>query len=212
MFRQGVAHDGAPRGTGAWRVDFMSDNLAYQLEWKEELIGGRIVAMSPAATNHNRIAGNIYRIFANYLDEKNCVPFGDNELVFLTDEDEFIPDFMVVCDRGKIRHDGIHGAPDLVVEVLSPGTAKYDKTHKKEVYARCGVREYWIVSPSDKIIDVYHGSGNEFVSHDVYTVYTDWMLAKMSDEERAAVITHFRCCLYDDLDISLAAVFKGLLP
>jgi len=49
---------------------------------------------------------------------------------------------MVVCDRDKIKNDGVHGAPYLVVEALSPSTAKRDKTYKKDAYARSGVREY----------------------------------------------------------------------
>lgn len=98
----------------------MNGNLAYKGDWREELIGGKIVMMSPAATNHNRISGNIYGIFWSYLKGKKCVPFGDGEKVFLTETDHYVPDFMVVCDRDKIKPDGVHGAPDLVVEILSP--------------------------------------------------------------------------------------------
>ena len=182
---------------------------AYRMDWKEELIGGKTVAMSPAATNHNRIKGNIFGTFWTYLQGKPCEPFGDGELVYLTVEHEFIPDFMVVCDPNKIKTDGIHGTPDLVVEILSPSTAKNDRGHKKDVYAKCGVREYWIVSPSDKIVDVYYNNGShEFFIHDTYTVYSGWMLAKMNEEERKAIVTHFKCSLYDDLDISLDTIFR----
>ena len=109
----------------------MNTNLAFQEELWEELIDGQIVAMSPAATNHNRVASMIYHIFQGYLDGKNCIPFGDNETVFLTEKDHFVPDSMIVCDRNKIQSDGVHGAPDLVVEVLSPSTARRDKGYKK---------------------------------------------------------------------------------
>ena len=97
----------------------MSNNLAYQEERREELIGGKVVMMAPASSNHNRIAGNIYYIFRRYLNGKKCEPFADGESVYLTDEDHYVPDFMVVCDPDKIKNDGVHGAPDLVVEVLS---------------------------------------------------------------------------------------------
>ncbi len=190
----------------------MADNLAYQLEWREEWIDGKIVAMSPTSTNHNRVAGNLYRIFSNYLHGKNCVPFSDHESVFLTDKDQFIPDFMIVCDRGKIKHDGVYGAPDLVVEILSPSTARNDRTHKKEVYAQCGVQEYWLISPTDRIIEVYHNQQGEFALHDIYTAYPDWMLANMSETRRNAIVTHFRCSLYDDLEIPLDEIFYDLLP
>ncbi len=114
---------------------------------------------------------------------------------------------MVICDRSKIKPNGVHGAPDLVVEVLSPGTAKNDRTYKKEVYAQCGVREYWIVSIGDKSIEQYFPENGQFVLHEIYMLHPDWELASMSAEERAAVVTHFKCSLFDDLDISLEDVF-----
>ena len=185
----------------------MSDNLAYQEERRTELIGGKVVMMAPASTNHTFVSGNIHGIFWHYLKGKKCTPISDGSTVYLTDEDHFVPDMMVVCDTDKIKSDGIHGAPDLVVEVLSPSTARNDKTHKKEVYARCGVREYWLVSPGDKTVEVYRTDGIEFVLHDIYVLRPDWELAKMSEEERAALETHFKCSLFDDLDISLEDIF-----
>ncbi len=190
----------------------MSDNLAYRKELRQELIGGRIVAMSPAATNHNRISRNISRIFGNYLFGKPCEPFGDGESVFLTKVDHFVPDFMVVCDPAKIKVDGVHGAPDLVVEVLSPSTAWNDKTRKKAVYAQCGVREYWLVNPADRSVEVYRLENNDLVPQNLYHVYPDWMLAQMTEKERAEVVTEFRCSLFDDLTISLADIFYRTDP
>ena len=189
----------------------MSENLAYRDGFREELIGGKIVMMSPASTNHNRISGNIYRIFANFLHRKTCVPFGDGEKVFLTSTDHYVPDFMVICDRDKIKPDGVHGAPDLVVEVLSPRTAKYDRAHKKDAYARAGVREYWLVDPANKSIEIYRPDGVRFSLCDVYAIHPDWELAQMSDEERAEAVTSFKCSLFDDLDISLEDVFYRTL-
>ena len=185
----------------------MNTNLAYQDAFREELINGEVVAMSPAASNHNRIARNILLIFGSYLDGKKCEPFGDGEIVYLTEKDHFIPDFMVVCDPEKIQPDGVHGAPDLVVEVLSPGTAKIDKTHKKDVYAKCGVQEYWLVNPADKSVEVYRLDGAEFVLDNLYIIHPKWMLAKMSPVKRAAAVTHFKCSLFDDLEISLEDIF-----
>ena len=185
----------------------MNENLAYQEELQEELIGGKVVLMAPASINHVFVAGNIYHIFRTYLRGGNCVPIMDGAKVFLSEEDRFVPDMMVVCDRNKIKPDGVHGAPDLVVEVLSPSTMRNDKTYKKDVYARCGVREYWLVSPGEKSVDVYRTDGTELVLHDIYALHPDWALAQMSEEERAAVETHFKCGLFDDLDISLEEIF-----
>lgn len=186
----------------------MNENLAYQEEQREELINGKAVAMSPRpSVNHNRVAFNIAVLFENYLKGKKCTVFSDGTDLYLTEEDRFIPDVMIVCDPGKIKGDGVHGAPDLVVEVLSPGTAKTDRTHKMDVYARCGVREYWLVSPTEKVVEVYRADGTGLALHDLYTLYPDWSLAQMSEEERAAVVTHFKCSLYDDLAISLEDIF-----
>ena len=186
----------------------MSSNLAYQEERREELIGGKVVMMSPRPSfNHNRVASNIFRIFDNHLYGKKCTPIADGMDLYLDEDNQFVPDFMVVCDPDKIKPDGIHGTPDLVVEVLSPSTARNDKTRKKDVYARCGVREYWIIHPEDKSVDVYRTDGTEFILHDIYSLHPDWMLAKMSEEDRAAVVTHFKCSLFDDLDISLEDIF-----
>lgn len=188
----------------------MSDNLAYQEERREELIGGKVVMMAPASAEHVYTAGSIYNIFKNYLKGKNCIPFSDGLLVHLTDENKFVPDMMVVCDRSKIKSDGVHGAPDLVVEVLSPSTAKDDRTRKKEVYEACGVPEYWLVSPTDKSIEIYLLESGKYVLHDVYTVRPDWVLKQMTDEERAAIVTEFKCHLYDDLIIRLDDIFGDL--
>ena len=188
----------------------MSDNLAYQEERREELIGGKVVMMAPASAEHVYTAGSIYNIFKNYLKGKNCIPFSDGLLVHLTDENKFVPDMMVVCDRSKIKSDGVHGAPDLVVEVLSPSTAKDDRTRKKEVYEACGVPEYWLVSPTDKSIEIYLLESGKYILHDVYTVRPDWVLKQMTDEERAAIVTEFKCHLYDDLVIRLDDIFGDL--
>jgi len=186
----------------------MSENLAYQEERREELIGGKVVAMSPRPSfNHNQVSYNIAYLFARYLWGKKCTPIADGMDLYLTEEDRFVPDFMVICDPDKIKNDGVHGAPDLVVEVLSPSTMRNDKTRKKDVYARCGVREYWIVSPEEKSVEIYRTNGTEFVLHNIYVLHPDWQLAQMSEEERAALVTHFKCSLFDDLDISLEDIF-----
>ena len=104
------------------------NEFVYQDPPSEELINGNVVLMSPRPNvNHNRVAFNIHRIFDKYLNGKKCVPFGDGYDLYLSEKERYVPDFMVVCDRDKIHTDGVHGAPDLVVEVLSPSTARYDR-------------------------------------------------------------------------------------
>lgn len=193
----------------------MDGNLAYQDDFqekiREELIGGEVFLMAPASTNHVLVSGNIYSIFGSYLKGKDCVPFMDGIKVFLTEQDHFVPDMMVVCDRDKIKTDGIHGAPNLVVEILSPSTMRNDRTRKKEVYAKCGVREYWIVSPGDKSVEQYLLRGGELVLNFIYVLPPEWMPARLTEKERAEIVTHFKCSLFDDLDISLEDIFYRTL-
>jgi len=186
----------------------MSTNLAYQDEPWEELIDGKIVAMSPGpAWNHISIGGNLYHIFASYLHGKKCTPIPDGMDLYLTEKDRFIPDLMVVCDPSIIKSNGVHGAPDLVVEILSPSTSKNDRKHKFEVYQASGVREYWIVSPTEKTVEQYLLEDGKFTLHEVYAVHPDWWLEALKPEERTAIPTSFKCSLFDDLDIELAEVF-----
>ena len=191
----------------------MNGNLAYQDEIRDELIDGKLVAMSPRpVVNHNRIAFRIAHLFENYLEGRKCIALADGVDVHLTEKDIFVPDMMVVCEREKIKYDGVYGAPDLVVEVLSPSTAKREKGYKKDVYEKCGVREYWLVEPVGKSIEVYLLKDGDYVLNEVYTVYPEAHLESMSEEDRAAIPTKFKCSLYDDFEITLTDVFSGLLP
>lgn len=191
----------------------MDSNLAFREEVREELINGVAVAMSPSPTfNHNRVAFRIAHLFESYLKGKTCTAIADGTDLYLTETDRFIPDMMVVCDRDKIQWNGVHGAPDLVVEVLSPSTSKNDRMHKKVVYETCGVREYWLVDPNNRTIEQYVLLDGALKLHGVYVSYTDRDLERMNEKERAGIVRTFRCSLYDDFDIALDDVFSGLLP
>lgn len=189
----------------------MDTNFVYRDPAWEELIDGKIVVMPSRPTNHSIVTGNLYCIFGNYLEGKNDEVIGCGTDLYLSEKDRFIPDVMIICDGSKIKEDGVHGAPDLVVEVLSASTAKNDRSIKMDTYAKAGVKEYWIVTPNSEMIEQYLLKDGAFVLHDVYVVYPDYMLEKMNEEERAAVIKEFRCSLYDDLLISLQDVFANML-
>ena len=114
-------------------------------ELRVEMIGGvKYVNFAPAFSNHNIVKNNIYRIFANHLCNNICLPFGGGEKLVLEEDSYVIPDFLVLCDRNKLKRDGVYGAPDLIAEVISPATVKIDRGEKKELYQRAGVGEYWI--------------------------------------------------------------------
>lgn len=190
----------------------MQTNLAYQEEYQEEIINGKVVMMASPTMNHIFIARNIYDIFKDYLKGKLCTPIPDGAALFLSDTEQYVPDMMIVCDRSKIKLDGVHGAPDLVVEVLSPSTGRNDKTHKKDVYQQFGVREYWIVSPGDRSVEQYILTDGRYELRDIYYQYPDWMLKNMKEAERSAVVREFKCSLFDDLLIPVDDIFYGLIP
>lgn len=169
-----------------------------ELYKRDELIHGVLVAMSSSpSTNHNRVAGNICRVFASLLDGQPCEVFSGGLDLYLDEDNRFIPDMMVVCDPNKVHSNGIHGAPDLVVEVLSPSTATNDKGKKKDAYERAGVSEYWIVSPTDKFIDVFQLENGAFRYDRTYAQFPEW-----SEEEEPDTIIKFR-----DLEIPIASIF-----
>lgn len=116
-----------------------------------EIIGGVAQAMSPApSTAHQGVAGRIFSRIERALSGKPCRPFIAPTDVKLGERDVVQPDIFVVCDARKITAECIEGAPDLVVEVLSPGTATRDLREKKALYARHGVREYIVVDPLER--------------------------------------------------------------
>lgn len=185
----------------------MNNNLAYPEYIADEMINGKIIMMSPRALiNHNRIAFNIARLFANHLEGRTCEAIADGTDLFLTEKDRFVPDVMVVCDPKKLKYNGVHGAPDLVVEVLSPRTAKNDRLYKKNVYEKCGVKEYWLVDPNNKTVEQYILQDNQLVLQQIYFLQPH-LQEVLTDEECAAYPKEFKCSLYDDLIIKLDAVF-----
>ena len=185
----------------------MESNLAYKS--REEMIGGRVVAMSSPTLTHIFIGANIYHMFRNYLRGKQCKAIPDGATLYLEeDREEYRPDMMVVCDRDKLKRKGVYGAPDLVVEILSPSTAKNDKGHKKDAYERHGVREYWLVDPVNKSVEQYALENGRFVLRDVYTQYTKEMPEDLTDEEKAALSTEFQCAIFEDFTVRLEDVFS----
>ena len=186
----------------------MNGNLAYQEQPREELLNGKIYMMSSPTVNHSQIASNIYYAFRSYLKGKTCRAFNDGVDVYLTEKDRVIPDAMIVCNKNNIKLDGIHGAPDLVVEVLSPGTAKNDKGYKKDLYEKSGVKEYWIIDPVPRSIEVYLLTDGKFALDEVYALYPEGL--SVTDKEREETKKEIQVSLYNDFCISLEEIFKDL--
>lgn len=129
-----------------------------------ELIDGKAYGMSPApGMTHQNISGEFFRQIANYLDDKPCRIFAAPFDVFLPEknesEDEIStivqPDIVVVCNHSKLSEKGCTGAPDIVIEILSPSSSSRDQIIKRDLYENRSVQEYWIVHPVDKIVWKY---------------------------------------------------------
>jgi Uma2 family endonuclease len=141
-------------------------NYGQYLQWdgteRYELIDGELFDMSPAPSEpHQWIVTALGAILFRKLRGKKCRPYVSPFDVILPErgeKDEDVrtvvqPDVLVVCDPKKITKRGIRGAPDFVVEILSPSTAPRDRVAKAALYERHGVREYWIVDPDEKTVD-----------------------------------------------------------
>lgn len=190
----------------------MNDNLARVEYQRNELLNGRLVMMLPRpGYNHNRTTINIAKLFENYLINTSDTVVTNCTDLYLTEKDRFVPDMMIVCDRNKIKYNGVHGAPDLLVEVLSPGTYKNDRGYKKDLYSKCGVHEYWLVEPASRTVEQYLLEDGQLEIAEIYHLYPDYMLADMDEKELAEVVTEFKCSLYDDLLIKLEDIFANLI-
>lgn len=128
---------------------------------RAELIDGQIYMLATPSTRHQRLSHFLLRKIDSYIESKKgkCevfyAPFG----VFLKNEkgeDDYLePDIVVVCDLDKLDEKGCHGAPDWVIEIVSPSSKKRDYLKKTAIYMEQGVREYWIVDPMREVTVVY---------------------------------------------------------
>ena len=138
------------------------------LTWDEsdriEIIDGEAVMMAPPSRTHQEISGELFGQLRDYLKGKNCKVYAAPFAVRLFEKDgdrpEDVdtlvePDIAVICDPAKLDKYGCRGAPDMVVEILSPSTQRQDRFTKFSLYQRAGVREYWIVDPENKFVQSF---------------------------------------------------------
>ncbi|MGY4675086.1 Uma2 family endonuclease [Ursidibacter arcticus] len=138
-----------------------SDYLLWQLKERVEIIKGKILAMSPAPNRlHQNISlkltGHLLKVFPSDKCKLYVAPFD----VRFPDENGNIktvvqPDLCVICDPNKLDEQGCIGAPDLIIEILSPGNSKREMKDKYELYQEQGVSEYWVVRPEERNIHIY---------------------------------------------------------
>jgi Uma2 family endonuclease len=142
-----------------------ADYLTWSGSYGNELVDGAAYVREPPAPSwsHQEIVGEIYRQIANALEDKPCrvciAPL-DVRLPKSTEADDQVdtvvqPDVLIVSDLKKLDARGMRGAPDWVAEVLSPSTARHDRTVKLPAYERAGVREVWLIEPIDRTVTIY---------------------------------------------------------
>ncbi|MFB9121153.1 Uma2 family endonuclease [Bergeyella porcorum] len=177
-----------------------ADYLLWQVKEKIELFKGKILAMSPApARYHQKIVGNIHGILFPIFKGKKCelytAPF-DVRIPKQDKEDDKIftvvqPDLSVICDPEKLDERGCIGAPDLVIEILSPGNSKKEMDVKFTLYEEAGVLEYWIVHPTEKVVWIYVLENGRYVTHKPF-VEGEFLISKK----------------FPDLKINTAEIFE----
>lgn len=157
-------------------------SYADYLQWPDdkriELIDGVPFMMTPAPSRlHQQIVLELGRQFANFLKGKTCevniAPFDVrlSDKAGATDDEVFTvvqPDLVVVCNESKLDERGCNGAPDLVIEVISPSNVAHDYIRKMDLYEKSGVKEYWIVHPVDQIVMVYYLEGGKYGRPKIY--------------------------------------------
>lgn len=149
-----------------------ADYLSWQFGELVELIRGKMLRKMSAPTSvHQQISSNLHRDIAGFLKRKSCrvfaAPFDVRLLRSTGNGDDQIqtvvqPDLCVVCDPAKIDRRGCLGAPDWIIEIVSPGTANHDIHTKFDLYAENGVKEYWIVLPGERAVLAYALEGETY--------------------------------------------------
>ena len=126
---------------------------------RTELIDGKIYYMAPPNTKHQRLVHFFEREIGNYIQNRKgeCEVFPAPFAVFLNKDDiNYVePDISIICDKTKLDEMGYHGAPDWIIEIVSPGNKPMDYFTKLFKYRTAGVREYWIVDPAKEMVTVY---------------------------------------------------------
>ena len=169
-----VAEPAASYGTAAAKKNYtIQDMEALPEDVHAELIDGQIYYMAPPTSTHQRIIVEMLFAIKSYIKEHNgpCEIFPAPFAVYLNGEtgrDYLEPDLVVICNPDRIQQKGCMGAPDWVMEVISPSTKSRDYAVKLLKYRTAGVREYWIVNPDKRIVNVYRFD-QEPEAVDIYT-------------------------------------------
>ena len=154
-----------------------SDYLLWQFSERVELIKGCILKMSPAPSRkHQTISKNVTYKLLQFLDKKPCnlffAPFDVRLPIKSAKKDTTVvqPDICIICDENKLDDQGCNGAPDLIIEILSPNNSKHDLDTKFKLYQESGVQEYWIVEPEEKFVLVYTLQNDIYIGQKPFSI------------------------------------------
>lgn len=157
---------------------------------RAELIDGNIYYMAPPSRKHQRYIGALYRKISDYIEKNNgiCEVYLAPFAVFLNENDKTYvePDISVICDKNKLTDKGCNGAPDWIIEIVSPSSKRMDYMTKLFKYRTSGVREYWIVDTDKNRATVYYFE-------------TDYM-------EEYTLADKVKVNIYDDFEIDLSTI------
>jgi len=146
-----------------------TDYLKWDDGVRRELIDGKIYLMAGPNWRHQKVSGNLYEQFKAFLKGKECevyyAPLDVRLNADTLDNTVVQPDLMIICDNSILDEESIKGAPDMVVEILSPSTADYDRTTKFNMYLQAGIKEYWIVDPVTQSLVVNILANNRYITH-----------------------------------------------
>ncbi|MCL2855285.1 MAG: Uma2 family endonuclease [Defluviitaleaceae bacterium] len=181
--------------------DFLDD-------YHEEVLDGKVIKMAPRPTfRHLDTNHNITKIFKKNLS--GCVVLSEPDVHF-SKKDKVAPDVAVVCNRDILDGRVVHGAPDIVVEILSPSTSKRDRGYKKRLYQRYGVAEYWIVDTNSLTVEVYLLEDGQYNLDNIYQALSEAEFNNMSEQNKAEQAFKFKTHLWDGLIIDVYDIFKDI--
>jgi Uma2 family endonuclease len=180
-----------------------ADYLSWKFEEATEIIKGKILPMAAPSRKHQQISRDLNGIFYNYFKKHPCEFYAAPFDVRLLDKKKSIkankevfsvvqPDICIICEESKLDDKGCLGAPDLVVEILSPGNSSKEMRTKKQLYEENQVREYWIFDPEHETVFQFH-----LTNEGIYSLPTIYIHNDVLD-----------CVIFPSLKIDLTEVFK----
>ncbi len=172
------------------RVFTIEDIYALPDGQRAELIDGKLYMMAPPVRIHQKLVSQFTKVIGSYIDQNHggCEVYPAPFAVFLNEDNwNYVePDLSIICDKSKLTEKGCNGAPDWIIEIVSPSTQQVDYGIKLFKYRTAGVREYWIVNPKTNIINVFdfeceQASGQYLFDETIPVCIYDTLSVRISD-------------------------------